>query len=63
MRYGVGYDNIDVAAASRVGVPVTIVPDTKELAVATWLAGRSIWFYGFVWIHTETDLPAIYTRG
>ena len=35
VRYGVGYDNIDVAAASRVGVPVTIVPDTASEEVAS----------------------------
>jgi D-3-phosphoglycerate dehydrogenase / 2-oxoglutarate reductase len=26
-RYGIGYDNVDVAAASRAGIPVTNVPD------------------------------------
>lgn len=35
VRYGVGYDNIDVAAANRVGVPVTIVPDTASEEVAS----------------------------
>lgn len=35
VRYGVGYDNIDVAAASRIGVPVTIVPDTASEEVAS----------------------------
>lgn len=35
VRYGVGYDNIDVAAANGVGVPVTIVPDTASEEVAS----------------------------
>ncbi|MDK4736972.1 C-terminal binding protein [Rhizobium sp. CNPSo 3490] len=35
VRYGVGYDNIDVAAANNVGVPVTIVPDTASEEVAS----------------------------
>ncbi|KQU89580.1 hydroxyacid dehydrogenase [Mesorhizobium sp. Root102] len=35
VRYGVGYDNIDVAAATRAGVPVTIVPDTASEEVAS----------------------------
>jgi D-3-phosphoglycerate dehydrogenase len=35
VRYGVGYDNIDVAAASRLGIPVTIVPDTASEEVAS----------------------------
>ncbi|MBB4355406.1 D-3-phosphoglycerate dehydrogenase [Rhizobium leguminosarum] len=35
VRYGVGYDNIDVAAANKVGVPVTIVPDTASEEVAS----------------------------
>lgn len=35
VRYGVGYDNIDVAASVRVGIPVTIVPDTASEEVAS----------------------------
>ncbi|OWV85810.1 hydroxyacid dehydrogenase [Rhizobium sp. N122] len=35
VRYGVGYDNIDVAAAKQIGVPVTIVPDTASEEVAS----------------------------
>ncbi len=35
VRYGVGYDNIDVRAANNVGVPVTIVPDTASEEVAS----------------------------
>lgn len=35
VRYGVGYDNIDVGAANNVGVPVTIVPDTASEEVAS----------------------------
>jgi len=35
VRYGVGYDNIDVASANEVGVPVTIVPDTASEEVAS----------------------------
>ena len=47
VRYGVGYDNIDVAAAKRAGVPVPIVPDTASeeeashaLAMGLMLARR-----------------------
>jgi len=37
-NYGVGYDNIDLAAASRLGVPVTNTPDvlTDATADLTW---------------------------
>ena len=35
VRYGVGYDNIDVNEAHRVGVPVSIVPDTASEEVAS----------------------------
>lgn len=35
VRYGVGYDNIDVAAANKTGVPVSIVPDTASEEVAS----------------------------
>ena len=35
VRYGVGYDNIDVPAAHKVGVPVSIVPDTASEEVAS----------------------------
>lgn len=43
VRYGIGYDNIDVAAATQAGMPVSIVPDasTEEVAshaLATGLA-------------------------
>jgi D-3-phosphoglycerate dehydrogenase len=33
-RHGVGYDNIDVAAASRRGIPVTVVGDVNAVPVA-----------------------------
>jgi D-3-phosphoglycerate dehydrogenase len=33
-RYGVGYDNVDVAAATRAGIAVTIVPDYCVAEVA-----------------------------
>jgi len=33
-RYGVGYDHVDVAAATRHGVPVTITPNANHEAVA-----------------------------
>ena len=33
-RHGVGYDNVDVAAATRAGVAVTITPGTNHVAVA-----------------------------
>lgn len=35
VRYGIGYDNIDVAAATRAGVPVSIVPGTASEEVAS----------------------------
>jgi D-3-phosphoglycerate dehydrogenase len=35
VRYGVGYDNIDVIAASEAGVPVSIVPDASSEEVAS----------------------------
>jgi D-3-phosphoglycerate dehydrogenase len=34
VRYGVGYDNIDVGAADRLGIPVAIVPDASVEEVA-----------------------------
>ncbi|MBT9236068.1 MULTISPECIES: C-terminal binding protein [Pseudomonas] len=34
VRYGIGYDNIDVKAAAKVGVPVSIVPDASSEEVA-----------------------------
>jgi D-3-phosphoglycerate dehydrogenase len=42
-RYGVGYDNVDVAAASRKGIQVVNVPDycfedVSDQAMALWLA-------------------------
>ena len=35
VRYGIGYDNIDVAAAARAGMPVSIVPGTASEEVAS----------------------------
>lgn len=35
VRYGIGYDNIDVAAAAEHGVPVSIVPDASSEEVAS----------------------------
>jgi D-3-phosphoglycerate dehydrogenase / 2-oxoglutarate reductase len=35
VRYGIGYDNIDVDAASRAGIPVSIVPGTASEEVAS----------------------------
>lgn len=35
IRYGVGYDNIDVGAATRAGIPVSIVPGTASEEVAS----------------------------
>lgn len=35
VRYGIGYDNIDVAAASRAEIPVSIVPGTASEEVAS----------------------------
>lgn len=35
IRYGIGYDNIDVAAATRAGIPVSIVPGTASEEVAS----------------------------
>lgn len=35
IRYGIGYDNIDVEAATRAGIPVSIVPGTASEEVAS----------------------------
>lgn len=35
VRYGIGYDNIDVAAATRAGIPVSIVPGTASEEVGS----------------------------
>jgi D-3-phosphoglycerate dehydrogenase len=35
VRYGIGYDNIDVDAATRAGIPVSIVPGTASEEVAS----------------------------
>lgn len=35
IRYGIGYDNIDVAAAKQAGIPVSIVPGTASEEVAS----------------------------
>jgi D-3-phosphoglycerate dehydrogenase len=35
IRYGIGYDNIDVAAATEAGIPVSIVPGTASEEVAS----------------------------
>src|SRR5262245_47823196 len=35
VRYGIGYDNIDVGAATRAGIPVSIVPGTASEEVAS----------------------------
>jgi D-3-phosphoglycerate dehydrogenase len=35
IRYGIGYDNIDVEAASAAGIPVSIVPGTASEEVAS----------------------------
>jgi D-3-phosphoglycerate dehydrogenase len=35
VRYGIGYDNIDVAAANTAGIPVAIVPGTASEEVAS----------------------------
>lgn len=42
-NYGAGYDNIDVAAATRLGVPVVVIPETvtgptAELAIGLMLS-------------------------
>jgi D-3-phosphoglycerate dehydrogenase len=44
VRYGIGYDNIDVAAAKEAGVPVSIVPDasTEEVAQHALAMGLSL---------------------
>ena len=34
VRYGVGYDNVDIAAANRLGIVVAVVPDYDTDAVA-----------------------------
>lgn len=35
VRYGIGYDNIDVRAAEKHGIPVSIVPDASSEEVAS----------------------------
>ncbi|MFJ4210206.1 C-terminal binding protein [Paenarthrobacter sp. NPDC089675] len=35
IRYGIGYDNIDVSAATEAGIPVSIVPGTASEEVAS----------------------------
>lgn len=35
VRYGIGYDNIDVEAAAEAGLPVSIVPDASSEEVAS----------------------------
>jgi D-3-phosphoglycerate dehydrogenase len=35
VRYGIGYDNIDVTAANEAGIPVSIVPGTASEEVAS----------------------------
>lgn len=35
VRYGIGYDNIDVRAARAAGIPVSIVPDSSSEEVAS----------------------------
>lgn len=44
VRYGIGYDNIDVRAAKLAGVPVTIVPDasTEEVASHAFAMGLAL---------------------
>ncbi len=49
-RHGVGFDNIDVAAASELGIWVTNAPESNALPVAEWtlgaitaLAHRMVW--------------------
>lgn len=38
-RFGVGYDNVDLAAATRRGIPVTYIPDAMVDAVADLTLG------------------------
>lgn len=44
VRYGMGYDNIDVTAAAAAGVPVSIVPDasTEEVASHAFAMGIAL---------------------
>lgn len=44
VRYGIGYDNIDAAAATVAGVPVSIVPDasTEEVASHAFALGLAL---------------------
>ena len=41
-RHGVGYDQVDVAAATRAGVVVTITPGTNQVAVAELAFGLMV---------------------
>lgn len=44
VRYGIGYDNIDVASAVEAGVPVSVVPDAsvEEVASHAFALGLSL---------------------
>ncbi|WP_432545846.1 C-terminal binding protein [Kineococcus sp. SYSU DK004] len=44
VRYGIGYDNIDVAAATQARVPISIVPDasTEEVASHAFAMGLAL---------------------
>lgn len=44
-RWGVGYDNIDVAAATRRGIPVLITGAANSRAVAEYVIGAAISVY------------------
>ena len=73
-RYGVGVDNIAVATATELGIPVTYVPDycVDEVSdhvmafLLTW--NRQIGFYDRVakegrWEGTRSPVPLIRLRG
>ncbi|HTU25663.1 MAG TPA: phosphoglycerate dehydrogenase [Pirellulales bacterium] len=51
-RYGVGYDSVDVAAATERGIPVTITPGVNHIAVAEHTIGM---IFGLLRVVVDRD--------